>query len=58
MIPDTDKTYMDASSLTLGKAIGAIFTGLIEGGLTREEALEVIKTYVYGLAVKDSGDAE
>ena len=54
MTVENDRSYTDATSTALGRAIGQMFQGLIETGMTRDEALEVVKTYVYGLAIKDT----
>ena len=49
----TDKAYTEASMKAMGRAFAEIFLGLIEGGMTREEALEVICAYVEALAGRD-----
>jgi hypothetical protein len=53
-----DRSYAEAATTALGKSIAGIFTGLIEGGMTREEALEVVRDYAYGLATNGDGEDE
>jgi predicted DNA-binding protein with PD1-like motif len=45
-----DKAYHDAAHLTIGNALAAMFAGLVGGGMTREEALEVVVAYAASLA--------
>lgn len=46
----TDKTYSEAAMTTLGHNIADIWRGLLEGGMSRKEALVVICAYMRGLA--------
>jgi hypothetical protein len=47
-----DDTYTTASLRALGRNIAEMFLGLIEGGMSRREALAVISEYVRALATQ------
>ena len=52
----TDQTYDEASMVALGRNIANIWRGLLDGGMSRKEALTVICAYVRGLAVSARAD--
>ncbi len=43
---DDDKRYIDAAGRVLGKMYAEVFLGMVEGGMTREEALDLMRSYV------------
>lgn len=47
-----DDTYNTQLQRTVGMMLANMFLGMVEKGLTRPEALEIIKSYAQGLAHK------
>lgn len=45
-----DKTYAQASAHSMGGVVAEMFAGMVANGMTRAEALEVVKIYVAALA--------
>jgi hypothetical protein len=45
-----DKSYAEAGPRALGRMFAEMLSGMIEGGMTREEALEILKEYAASLA--------
>jgi hypothetical protein len=52
----TDQTYIGASGVAFGRAVATIFLGMVEGGMTRQEALEAIKAYLMAMALQRKDD--
>ncbi len=48
----TDHTYADASFAKIGGACASMFLGLVDGGMKRNEAVEVVKAYIQALALR------
>lgn len=51
-----DQSYIQAAARTLGDSWAVIFRAMVEGGMERGEALEVLREYVYGLAIKPNDE--
>lgn len=50
MTPQSDQDYVHASLIAFGRSFALMFVGLVENGMTRLEALEVVKAYAAALA--------
>ena len=53
--PADDKAYPAAAAKALGRMYGEMFVGMIEAGMSREEALEVAVEYAAAMARSSSG---
>jgi hypothetical protein len=49
-----DKVYADEAQRALGRMFALTFIGMIEGGMTRTEALTALCSYVAGLAANQA----
>jgi hypothetical protein len=45
-----DKTYNEATAITLGRTFAGIMQGMIDGGMTREEAIVILLACAAALA--------
>ena len=53
---EQDQSYADASPRALGRSFGAMLVGMVDAGMSRVEALEILKLYVWALASRPEPD--
>ena len=53
---DKDESYGEASLKAFGRNVAVIFSELVENGMTREEALEILNTWITTIAPSPRGD--
>lgn len=56
-----DRSYVEATGRALGASLAGMMAGMVDGGMTREEALEIVKDYAWALASRPTeteGDDE
>ena len=53
-----DKAYAEVGAEPIGRMVGQMFRGMLQEGMTRYEALEATKVYIWGLSHNNQPEKE